>query len=474
MTQNEDDFRPGVNVAGYLTAESGVGEAARRTMAAVRSAGVPFSTLNYIEGSPSRQQAPAGELSKTGLDYAMNVVCVNANELPGFALHVGPGFFTGRYTAVVWWWEMPVFPRAFHGAFALVDEIWVGSEYVAHPIAKETAKPVLVLPLPIDIPQTSRLGRSDLGLPDDFLFVFSFDFFGSFERKNPVAVVEAFKQAFAPGEGPQLVIKSMNGERWPDDLKRLGAASAGRRDIRVVDGYWSHEEKDALIAACDCYVSLHRAEGFGLGLAEAMSHGKPVIATRYSGNLEFMDDSNSYLVGYRLVGAPPGLPQYPADVPWAEPNVLEAAELMRRVYEERDEAGERGARARDHIREAHSPARAGAFIAERLEQRLNQRVRTTANIRRGWLEAVVGDAVQRAEADLDAANELRTAATRFGAPLRGLRRSLYRGLWPYFFRHRELDAAIIQGIRALHATLADQAQHLEQLEAEIRAREPRG
>ena len=162
-------------------------------------------------------------------------------------------------------------------------------------------------PLPVEVRPEHRLTRADLGLPPDrFVFLFTFDFLSTTARKNPIGLVEAFRLAFEPGSGPMLLLKSINAERCPQDLSALKEAAAGHPDIQLSDAYVTQEHMQALTAACDCYVSLHRSEGFGLGLAEAMAYGKPTIATGYSGNLGFMDESNSYLVSYRPAPVPPG------------------------------------------------------------------------------------------------------------------------------------------------------------------------
>jgi SAM-dependent methyltransferase len=165
-----------------------------------------------------------------------------------------------------------------------------------------------------------------------------------------------------------LVIKSINGDKVGLRLEELRAACADRDDILVIDKYVSSRHKNSYMAVCDCYVSLHRSEGFGLTMAEAMAHGKPVIATGYSGNLVFMSDENSYLVPHKLVPIPPGCDPYPQGAEWAEPDTESAARLMRHVYENRAEAAERGQRAVETIRTTCSPERTGAFIRSRMHE----------------------------------------------------------------------------------------------------------
>jgi glycosyltransferase involved in cell wall biosynthesis len=215
-------------------------------------------------------------------------------------------------------------------------------------------------------PVDHSITRAQLNLPSEFSFLFSFDFLSVLERKNPVGLIEAFTRAFKPAEGPRLVIKTINGSERILELEKLKYAARGRADIHLVDGYLSAVENASFTALADCYVSLHRAEGFGLTIAEAMAQGKPAIATAYSGNLEFMTPENSYLCPSRRCSVGPRCEPYPAESHWSEPDLSAAAELLRRVYEHREEAAARGVRAAADIRSSHSPATAGRIISERL------------------------------------------------------------------------------------------------------------
>ncbi|HZE12626.1 MAG TPA: glycosyltransferase [Chthoniobacterales bacterium] len=162
------------------------------------------------------------------------------------------------------------------------------------------------------------------------------------------------------------MIKTINGNERILEMEKLKYAARGRPDIVLVDGYLSPVENASFTALADCYVSLHRAEGFGLTIAEAMAQGKPAIATAYSGNLEFMTPENSYLCPSRRCSVGPRCEPYPAESHWSEPDLSVAAELLRQVYEDREEAAARGAHAAADIRSFHSPATAGRIISERL------------------------------------------------------------------------------------------------------------
>ena len=193
----------------------------------------------------------------------------------------------GRYTIASWAWETDLIPERWDVAFELVDELWVYSTYIAENLARAADVPIVVMPLPVEAPDPAG-ATVPFDVPEGFVFLFVFDFFSTLERKNPLGVVEAFTRAFAPGEGPTLVLKTINADYRVQERERLRHAIGERTDILLVDRVLEPDELAALFARADCYVSLHRSEGFGLTLAESMALGKPVIATGFSGNTDFM------------------------------------------------------------------------------------------------------------------------------------------------------------------------------------------
>ena len=361
-----DTHPEGINLVGYLTAILGVGEASRQMALALKETGVPHSVTVHRD-TASRLTHPFADDGIETARYSTNLLCVNPDRLESFRRTVSREFFDGRYTIGMWWWELARFPRTMQVGLDLVDEVWVGSDFIREAIAAETTKPVVRIPLPVSPPLADQRSRSELGLPDGFLFLFSFDFWSLFQRKNPLAAVEAFKRAFDPGSGASLILKSINGHRVLPALEELRYETADRDDIQVWDEYLDAPEKNALMGSCDCYVSLHRSEGFGLTMAEAMLHGKPVIATGYGGNLDFMHDRNSYLVPYELVSVGRDAGPYPEDSCRAEPDSMKRHALCATsstILRTHVPWG----KGQTWVREHHSPRRAAAAISKRLSE----------------------------------------------------------------------------------------------------------
>ena len=185
-------------------------------------------------------------------------------------------------------------------------------------------------------------------------------------------------EAFAPEDGALLVLKIVNGDKCVPDLEALRLAVADRSDIMVIDEYYDAKRLAALMNAADCYVSLHRSEGFGLTMAESMALGKPVIATAYSGNMDFMSPETAYLVSWTKGSVPPDCAPYPVGALWAEPDLDEAARLLRRVFEHPDEAAEVGRRGQRAVESRHGPEQRAAFVRERFNAIEAQRANALA------------------------------------------------------------------------------------------------
>jgi glycosyltransferase involved in cell wall biosynthesis/SAM-dependent methyltransferase len=358
---------PGVNVVGYISSERGVGEAARQMLAALRSRHISAAEID-TPTDPVEIPKALSHLGVADYPHDYNLICVNADMTPAVAAGLGPRFFDGRRTAGLWFWEVSTFPDYWLRSFDDVDEVWVATEHIAGALRPLTDKPVRTVRVPITPGPAAEMSRAELGMPEGFCFLFIFDYRSVFRRKNPLGLVQAFCDAFEPGTGPSLVIKSVCGDEFPAQRAQLAGAIADRPEILLVEETISAEAKNAMIANCDCYVSLHRSEGLGLTMAEAMYFGKPVIATAYSGNLDFMTDENGYLVPHGLTKIGPDAEPYPPEGEWADPDLDYAARLMKAVASDPEQVAKRAERAAIDIRHTHSPEAAAAVIEARVAE----------------------------------------------------------------------------------------------------------
>ena len=362
--------RPGLNVMGYLNAELGVGQAARLLLGAADAAGVPTSTLAWDPDHGLVDRLP-GVGSGEEWSFDTNVLCINADMTGTVRAGLPVSMFQRRATAGVWFWEAERFPDHLLHAFDLVDEVWAPSRFIADALDRTGRGPVVPIRMPVPVPAWSTsLTRTDLGLPEGFLVLFTFDFASVFDRKNPLGLIDAYCRAFGPDDGAHLVLKTVGGARHWEQMELL-RASVDRPDILVMDGFVRPHQVKAMLELSDCYASLHRSEGFGLGLAEAMALGKPVVATAWSGNMDFMDDENSYLVPADLVPIPDDVHVYGGLGRWAEPDLDAAADALRSIHDDRSGAAALGRRAREHMARTRDPRAAGeqlAACAERLRR----------------------------------------------------------------------------------------------------------
>jgi glycosyltransferase involved in cell wall biosynthesis len=357
----------GVNLAGYMSSEKGTGEGARCSVRALRAAGIPFVVNNIIDPDSVNIVDMIKDFSEDH-PYAVNLIHVNADQVPSVVRQWGAQTLRGRHNVGYWTWELSEFPEEWYSSFSYYDEIWVPSKFVLDAISRASPIPVLRMPLalPFDSITAENLPRERLGLPKDkFIFLFVFDCHSFTERKNPLGLIEAFKRAFSSRADAWLVIKTSHSSDYPEQLYKLRRASRGTQ-CKIIDAVLTHKEVLGLIGNCDCYASLHRSEGFGSTPAEAMSMGKPVIATGYSGNLDFMNPANSFLVKYRLVEIQEDHGPYRKGMQWAEPDVDHAAELMRFVYENRDIAAGIGKKASQDMLEYFSATTVGRLMRQRL------------------------------------------------------------------------------------------------------------
>jgi glycosyltransferase involved in cell wall biosynthesis len=282
---------------------------------------------------------------------------------------------SGLATIVIWAWELEEFPQGFEAVFNELEEIWTISEFAKASIQKQTTKPVFVFPIPLNRIEAKSSEPFGLDANDKIgkdYFLVMFDYQSSMERKNPLAAIEAFKLAFAVQDDIQLVIKTLNAELWPTEREHLLYEAQKVNNVTVIDEYLTRLEVRQLLNGALAYISLHRSEGYGLTCAEAMTEGTPVIATNYSGNLDFMTPENSLLVDYSLVKVDDPNGAYTLDTKWADPSVETASKFMQAINKDRDFAQRVGKKGKESILNQATTEAASAFVLSRIEDVYNR------------------------------------------------------------------------------------------------------
>jgi glycosyltransferase involved in cell wall biosynthesis len=362
------DGGEGINIVGYIRSEHGIGESARLCARAATAVRLPFSVHDFNTNNNSRTTDDSWDHKLADRnEHWVNVIHVNADQLPAVPTTLGDEFLRGHYNIGFWHWELPEFPDDWLGAFDLVDEVWVPSLFVLESIGAKARRPVVRLPHCVQFDVDTTRTRADFGLPESkFLFLTMFDTHSVRARKNPEAVVEAFRRAFPTRGDAHLVVKINNPGSYPADVEAVRTRLREMPNVTVLERIFTRPDVYALESLCDCFVSLHRSEGFGLGPAESMYLGKPVIATNWSGNRDFMNGDNSCPVDYRLIAIEKDLGPYRKGQVWADADVEHAAWYMKRLVAEDAWRKALGARARQTITTQLSPEAVGRRYLDRL------------------------------------------------------------------------------------------------------------
>jgi glycosyltransferase involved in cell wall biosynthesis len=359
--------RTGANILSHFCYPSGIQQAALWAKAALEASGAKTSCRDVPVALRAEFLDRRDWLGLESYPFTIN----NVAPTPYFAsAYARSGLLRrpGVYRIAYWAWELEMIPDEWLEVAPFADEIWAPTEFVAKAMRSRMPLPVFEMLPGVEVGRVEPVSRAELGIAEDHcVFLFMFDMYSELERKNPLAVIRAFQQAFGAEEKASLVIKVSRGNADPEGLRRLESA-AREAAVLLVDRVVSRELAYGFLDLCDCFVSLHRSEGFGLGLAEAMLLGKPTIATRYSGNLAFMHPENSLLVDYTLADIVKSGPIYQKGAFWAEPAVEHAASLMRWVFGNRDDAATLGRTAQGELRAKLSLRAAGERMLSRLRQ----------------------------------------------------------------------------------------------------------
>lgn len=362
-----------VTIVGYPFQPTGMAEHARSTFRAFQAAGVTPRLLDVADANrgfdPDLERDFRPHLVST-LGEGVNLFGVNGDEAARVIGKVGEQAFERGYNIAYPAWELAQYPKVWAKVLDRFDEIWAPSAFVQQALEGAVTKPVHRMPLPVDLKLSGFLGRRHFGIPEEaFVVVFFFDFASFADRKNPNAVLEAFERLAArrPDADIHCVIKSRGGRDTDPAQTDLEArlAALGPRAQALYGDLGDNEIKN-LVRVSDVFVSLHRSEGFGRGMAEAMAMGRPAIATGYAGNLDFMVPGTALLVDYELVPVAPGAYPHGEGQVWAEASPEHASRLIEQLLDDPAGARAMGARAKAFMRENYSVQAIGQRYAERL------------------------------------------------------------------------------------------------------------
>ena len=371
-------------LVGHPFAPIGMGEHIRCSFRAFRSIGVNVGVRDALIPQPPdvnlEHEFHSHLVQKLGSD--VNIFHLNGDEIESTLTRLGTDLSKDGYNVVYPMWELSKYPKEWATQLERFDEIWAPSKFTYESIASAVTKPVIHMPLAGQIELRNFLGRRYFKIPESsFIFLFFFDLTSHIQRKNPFAVLQAFEKlcSLRPDDDVCLVIKVKGGQMNAQDYDIFHSyVDRLKSKLIVLDHLLSDNEVKNLLRSSDCFVSLHRSEGFGLGLITAMFLGKPVIATAYSANMDFMTERNSCLVRYDLCAVPDGAYPFGEGQVWADPDVDQAVEYMLRLVCDRDYARSIGDEASRHIRAHFSYRSAGlrynTRIQEIVENRLSLRV----------------------------------------------------------------------------------------------------
>jgi glycosyltransferase involved in cell wall biosynthesis len=334
-----DAFPAGVNLIGDIRVDTGLGESMRYVSRILDEAGVPNLIYDYVIPPAVHQtDHSCDDKIAENIKYGINIFHINASEMSVAFMDLGKEFFDNHYNIGFWLWEVEDFPQEWMPAFNLIDELWVPSDFEREIFEKITDKPVYTVPYPVAdvIEEKYNKDRAYFNLPSDkFLFLMMYDSGSGAARKNPGKIIESFKMAFTPDEqGVGLVVKLK--ENSDADIDYVKSLTKDYENIYFLDVNMSRDEVNSLISCVDVFVSLHRAEGFGLVAAEAMALGTPVIATAWSATTQFMDEKSACMVDYELVELESDYPPFKKGYRWAEADSTKASEYMRKLFDDRE------------------------------------------------------------------------------------------------------------------------------------------
>ncbi|MGN0481508.1 MAG: glycosyltransferase family 4 protein [Lachnospiraceae bacterium] len=365
----KERFPKGVNLIGPIRAEMGLGQSCRLLANELNHTDLDFTINDYVLDGNLRAGDHSWDAKVTdSLEYGVNVMHIEPLDLAFAYEKLGSKTWEGHYNIGFWLWELEEFPENWKKSLALVDEVWTPSEFTSRCIRKVTDKPVFTIPYCVTAPVKEEYDRAYFGIPDDkFLFLVMYDTNSTMARKNPLGAIESFKKAFSPQDtGVGLVLK-MNNPRQ-EDIDTLKASLAEYRNVYYINKTMEKVEVNSLIKCADVFVSLHRAEGFGLVMAEAMLNKTPCIATNWSSNTEFMNEEVACMVDYTFTTLKKTQEPYKKGSRWADANTDTAAEFMKKLAGDREYYNNLAEKGKTYIEEKLGMAQAVRMIEKRIDQ----------------------------------------------------------------------------------------------------------
>lgn len=358
----------GINIVGFARGELGIGEDVRMAAKSMESSQIPFLVYDAPLQLGSRIESKELEsVIKADPIYHANLICLPGTVTFLLATNDEMDCLTNRYNIGAWQWELPNWPKQWELCLNLVDEIWAFSHYTEKMFRESTDKPVIYMPMCVEYPTVQCIPKAKFKLPENaFLFLCMFDSRSYISRKNPLAVVYSFLKAFPKNNQVSLVIKTMHGDEENSDWKKIIEIAANDKRIYIINETFSHAEVMGLIQICDAYVSLHRAEGFGRILAEALLLKKPVITTNFSGNTDFTNASTAFMVNGLMIPLIPGEYSVWEDQYWCDPDIDEAAKQMILCFENQSLREERALAGQKVILNTYSSKAVGERYRTRL------------------------------------------------------------------------------------------------------------
>lgn len=325
----------GVNLIGDVKAEIGLGQSVRLIANELNLSKYPFTVYDFELGDNVRRQdlTWAHKIAKD-YPYAVNLFHINFSEVGLAYMYLDPAIWEDRYNIGFWVWELEEFPKKHIEALKFFDEIWTPSEFASNSIRKITSKPVKTIPYHVTVECDDKYDRKHFGLPEDaFLYLAMFDTNSTMSRKNPIGAIDAFKNAFDKKDKSVGLVVKMNNPKQ-ESIDYLESILDGYENVYYISKVMDKEEIYSLIKNVDVFVSLHRSEGFGLVMAEAMLLKTACIATNWSSNIEFMNDEIACMLPYTMTEIKVTDGCYEKGGIWADPDVDVAAKYMKKLKED--------------------------------------------------------------------------------------------------------------------------------------------